>query len=286
MKKTTILRLSSKLLLLMVLLWPAFALASASRPLPPSGIHAIAPVPDDPAPSLSSLIPDTRVYNQLVYDQQNGANAASRELVETKAAPSSSGVLDERAVISKGGALFRTPTACLTFNDANLWNGQVTWAAYGNWGTFAVDDGGFYRPSNVNFSREAAVGDDYSFKIAGSQPYAAGLISPIIHAPPGAIVEVGLKYLMFDHEGLRVGDQIVNDWVSLGVKPDAHKEAARYVNGYSRGEWSRLNNSVVAGESGEVLVLIQAESPAPFNSNVYFDNVEIVVDGMALDRCE
>lgn len=280
-----ILRILPKLFLVVGLLWPTFALASASRPLPPSGIHAIAPVPDDPAPSLGSLIPDTRVYNQLVYEQQNGTGR-SQDAVESKPAPTSSGVLDQRAVIARGGSLFPTPTACLTFDDETLWNGQVTWAAYGNWGTFAVDDGGFYRASHVNFSREQTVGNDFSFKIAGGQPYAAGLISPIIHAPAGAVVEVGVKYLMFDHEGLRVGDQVVNDWVSLGLKPDAQGQEARYVNGYERGEWSRLTNSVVAGESGEVLILIQAESPAPFNSNVYFDNVEIVIDGMALTTCE
>lgn len=285
MKTATFLHASSRLLILVTLLWPAFALASASRPLPPSGIHAIAPVPDDPSPSLASLIPDTRVYNQLVYKQQNGgdANATSGNVIP--AAPSS-GMLDDRDVIARGGALFSTPTACLTFNNEGLWNGQITWAAYGNWGTFALDDGGFYRPDHVNFSREQTVGNDFSFKISGGQPYAAGLIGPVIHAPAGSVVEVSVKYLMFDHEGLSVGDWVVNDWVSLGLKPDAQADGARYVNGYDRGRWSRISNSVVAGKSGEVLVLIQAESPAPFNSNVYFDDVEIVVDGMALNTCE
>ncbi|MCL4834521.1 MAG: hypothetical protein KJZ86_18925 [Caldilineaceae bacterium] len=285
MKKKTVFRHTSKVLLLVSLLWPAFVLASASRPLPPSGIHAIAPVPDDPGPALVTLLPDTRVYNQLVYDQQNGSKP-NRSAQKEWIAPASSGALDETANFARGGSLFRTPTACLTFNSPELWNGQVTWAAYGNWGTFAVDDGGFYRASHVNFSREQTIGDDFSFKISGGQPYAAGLISPIIHAPVGAIVEVAVKYLMFEHEGLQIGDQTVNDWVSLGIKPDASGEDARYVNGYSRGEWSRITNSVVAGKSGEVLILIQAESPAPFNSNVYFDNVEIVIDGMPLTTCD
>jgi len=286
MKRKMFFRLFPKLLLVVVLLWPAFALAGASRPQPPSGIHAIAPVPDDPAPSIAVLVPDTRVYNQLVYEQQNGAGERSRNPAESLAAPPASGALDQQAVIARGGSLFVTPTACLTFNDPALWNGQVSWAAYGHWGTFAVDDGGFYRAGHVNFSREQTVGNDFSFKIAGGQPYAAGLISPLIHAPPGAVVEVGAKYLMFEQDGLQVGDRVVNDWVSLGLKPDAQGEAARYVNGYSRGEWSRISNSVVAGESGAVLVLLQAESPAPLNSNVYFDNIEIVIDGMPLTTCE
>jgi len=285
MKTTAVLHIFSRSLFLVTLLWPAFALASASRPLPPSGIYAIAPVPNDPGPSLASLIPDTRVYNQLVYKQQNGADASALSDKVIPAAPSS-GTLDDRAVIARGGSLFQTPTACLTFNNEGLWNGQVTWAAYGNWGTFALDDGGFYRPDHVNFSREQAVGNDFSFKISGGQPYAAGLISPVLHAPAGAVVEVSVKYLMFDHDGLEVGDWVVNDWVSLGLKPDAQADGARYVNGYDRGRWSRITNSVVAGKSGQVLVLIQAESPAPFNSNVYIDDVEIVIDGMALNSCE
>lgn len=286
MKTNTFLHLLPKLLLLVTLLWPTFALASSSRPLPPSGIHAIAPVPDDPEPSLGLLLPDTQVYNQLVYEQANGMNVRGRGSEQEIAASPSSGMLDNTAVIAGGNALFGTPTACLNFDNEKLWNGQTTWAAYGNWGTFAVDDGGFYRPEHVTFSREQAVGNNFSFKIAGGQPYAAGLISPVIHAPAGSSVEVGVRYLMFDHDGLNVGDWVVNDWVSLGLKPNAQADGARYVNGYERGRWSRITNSVVAGESGEVLILIQAESPAPFNSNVYIDDVEIVIDGMALTTCE
>lgn len=272
----------------------ALALASSGRPLPPSGIYAIAPVPSEAAPApILNLRPDTALYNQLVYEQMNGIqgriNGGAARQGEN---PSGPGVLGAADAMSSGSALFASPVACLTFNNERKWNGHIWYAAYGNWGTFSVDDGGFYRPEHVTFDMERAVGpgdrsgSEFSFKIAGDQPYAAGLVSPIIEAAPGAVVSVRVKYLMFNHDGLRVGSQIVNDWVSLGLKPDAHGEEAIYINGYLRGRWSELIHTVVAGESGQVLILLQAESPAALNSNVYFDDIEIAIDGSFLTDCE
>ncbi|RME58481.1 MAG: hypothetical protein D6790_11920 [Caldilineae bacterium] len=283
----TVIRLLSRLFLAAGLLWPAFALASASRPIPPSGIHAIAPIPDDPGPApAENLIPTASIFNELAAQQQRETRmrGVSAEAVSAKA--EGPGVATEQSAIARGGKLFGAPTACLRFNDAGKWNGQGTYASYGRWGAFSVDDGGFYKPEHVHFEREESVGNDYSFKIAGGQPYAAGLVSPIFNVPPGATVEVRVKYLMFNHDGLQIGDRVVNDWVSLGLKPDAQGQEARYVNGYTRGQWSQLVNSIVAGESGQVLVLLQAESPAAFNSNIYFDDLEIAVDGLFLTDCE
>jgi hypothetical protein len=272
----------------------ALALASSGRPLPPSGIYAIVPVPGDPAPApLVDLMPDTTLYNQLVYEQMNGIQGRAHSgSANQNANPTGPGVLTNADGMSSGGVLFTTPSACLTFNDESKWNGHIWYAAYGNWGTFSVDDGGFYKPEHVTFDMERTIGpgdrsgSEFSFKIAGDQPYAAGLISPIIQASPGSVVSVRIKYLMFNHDGLRVGSQIVNDWVSLGLKPDAHGEEAIYVNGYVRGQWSELINTVIAGESGQVLILLQAESPAALNSNIYFDDIEIAVDGSFLAICE
>lgn len=290
-----ILRVTKIVALVGVLGQAALTLASSGRPLPPSGIYAIAPVPGDPAPAPAlDLLPDTTLYNQLVYEQTNGAQgrAHSEAGAPLSAVPSGPGVLERADGMSSGAALFTTPTACLTFNDESKWNGHIWYAAYGNWGTFSVDDGGFYRAENVTFDMERNTGpgdrsgSEFSFKIAGDRPYAAGLVSPVIAAAPGATVSVRIKYLMFNHDGLRVGSQIVNDWVSLGLKPNAHGEEAIYVNGYARGQWSELINTVTVGESGEVLILLQAESPAALNSNIYFDDVEIAVDGSFLTICE
>lgn len=277
------------LLLAVALAWPTFATAAAGRPLPPSGIHAVAPVPDVAAPAPGSLLPDTRVYNQLAGELARTGELAS--VPEGRPMEAGPGILSRADGMANGNTLFPTATACLDFNDPAKWNGRIWYASYGRWGTFAVDDGGFYRAENVRFDMERTVGPgdrqgEFSFKIAGGEPYAAGLISPVFQVPPGATVEARVKYLMFNHPELRVGGRVVNDWVSLGLKPDAYGPEAVYVNGYARGQWSTLANHITAGESGQVLVLIQAESPAPFNSNIYFDDVEIWVDGMPLTDCE
>ena len=283
-----------KMIMLAGLLGPAaLALASSGRPLPPSGIYAISPIPDDPAPVPSvHLMPDTRLYNQLVYEQMNGIRDLTDDARVQGESISGPGVLAQANGMASGGTLFPSATACLTFNDQSKWNGHIWYAAYGNWGTFSVDDGGFYRSEHVRFDMERTTGPGdqsgsaFAFKIAGSQPYAAGLVSPVIQAPAGSVVSVRVKYLMYNHDGVRVGSQIVNDWVSLGLKPNAHGDEATYVNGYTRGQWSELSNSVVTGDSGQILVLIQAESPAALNSNIYFDDVEIAIDGMPLTNCE
>ncbi len=250
----TYLRITKIILLTALLGQAAFALAASSRPLLPSGIYPILPVANNPAaaPPVAELVPDTTLYNQLVSEQQTGdegrmAGGAMTQ-GESNSGPGVSTHADGR---SSGATLFRTPTACLTFDDIGKWNGNIWYAAYGNWGTFSVDDGGFYRPEHVRFDMERATGpgdrsgSEFSFKIAGNQPYAAGLVSPVIDVPPGSLVTVWVKYLMFNHDGLRVGSQVVNDWVSVGLKPDAHRDDATYVNGYVRGEWSEIVNSVV-----------------------------------------
>lgn len=282
-------------ILVIALLTPtALALASSSRPLPPSGIYAIVPAPRDPAPApVANLMPDTRIYNKLVHEQAVGdqARMAGGAMVQSQPV-AGAGVLTAADGLSSGETLFQSPTACLTFNHQEKWNGHIWYAAYGNWGTFSVDDGGFYKPEHVRFDMERVTGPgdrsgkEFSFKVSGDQPYAAGLVSPVITAPPGAVVTVRVKYLMYNHNGVQVGNQTVNDWVSLGLKADAHGDEAAYVNGYVRGEWAELVNSVVAGERGQILVLIQAESPAALNSNIYFDDVEIAVDGLSLPVCE
>jgi hypothetical protein len=284
----------TKLAVGLTLLLPAMLALASSRPLPPSGIHAISPVPLVPvAPApVTSLAPDATLYNQLVQTQQSNGSQAAASAMTQSAGVDGPGVLARANGESSGGTLFATGQACLTFDNQAKWNGRIHYAAYGNWGTFSVNDGGFYKPEHVRFDMERTVGPGdrhggaFSLKIAGDQPYAAGLVSPVLNAPPGAVVQVRVHYLLFNQSGVRVGEQTVNDWVSLGLKPDAHGGEAFYINGYTRGQWSSLTNSVVVGESGQYLVLIQAESPAALNSNIYFDDIEIWVDGMPLSQCE
>jgi hypothetical protein len=89
---------------------------------------------------------------------------------------------------------------------------------------------------------------------------------------------VSVKYLIWDHDQgakLEGGDGIDYDWASLGIKPGADGDVALYANGYVRGEWSELVNTIDLGDAADVMVLIQAQSPAFLNSNVYFDDIKI-----------
>jgi hypothetical protein len=89
---------------------------------------------------------------------------------------------------------------------------------------------------------------------------------------------VSVKYLIWDHDqGAKAsgGDGIDYDWASLGIKPGADGDVALYANGYVRGEWAEMVNTVELGSAPDIMVLIQAQSPAFLNSNVYFDDIKI-----------
>lgn len=204
------------------------------------------------------------------------------------------GVRQTDTGLSSGETLYTQPNTCLDFNQDTRWSERSSLTAdhYAGWGVYAVNDGWFYQADKVFVTLERVVGpgnkygaDQYAIKFAGSQPYAAGLGSPMLSAPPGAIVSVRLNYMIFDHD--TQGQDY--DWVSLGLKPDAENldsNAATFVNGYRRGEWVALVHSIVAGPTGKIMILIQAQSPAALNSNIYFDDVQIAVNGQYLTACD
>lgn len=178
-------------------------------------------------------------------------------------------------------------SACLNFDEAKTWGSEshryMIWDdQFAGWVPFAVDDGGLHEIENVRFERERSVRTgQFSFKIASTEPYAAGLASPLVKVKEGAEVAVSVKYYIFEHGQSRL------EWVSMGVKPDARAKCGDgcYVNGYSRGKWTTLSNTVTA-TADEVMILLQAESPKSLNSNVYFDDLEIRVDGELLENCK
>jgi hypothetical protein len=201
--------------------------------------------------------------------------------------------------IGTGITLYATPNVCNNFNTqsnfavpqgkSDIW---TDW--YGGWGPFAIDNG-YYKAKNVTFSMERVVGpgDNYndalsagngeqnSIKIASHEPYAGGFGSPIIPVPDefrGGAVLVSVKYLIWDHDqgGKQGGtDGIDYDWASMGVKPGAADPAAFYVNGYVRGIWSEMVQIVELRGAKDIMVLLQGQSPAVLNSNIYFDDVKI-----------
>ena len=206
------------------------------------------------------------------------------------------------------------PVVCNNFDTNSKWasranpvednNAFTDW--YGGWGPFAVNDG-YRQAKNVVFSKENVVGpgkkydDDaastavgdtvngrHSAKISSNQPYAAGFGSPIFSAAPGSEVRVAVQYLIINHGNIARDKRWDYDWASLGVKPDAYGDVAQYVNGYTRGQWHWMENTITVGDSGQFMVLLQGESPAALNSNIYFDDVSIYVNGeaMASGSCE
>jgi hypothetical protein len=221
------------------------------------------------------------VQNHLRPESRTAATAAAAQGTEGKP-----GVLKTETGIAKGTTLYNPGQVCNDFNDKDFWQGE-TWTSYfGGWGTFAADDG-YFQAKNVTFDRESVVGPgaaydrdkQASLKIASNQPFEAGVMSPAIAVQPGDHVLVRVAYLVYNHD-------IKNrnwDYASMGIIPKLG-EHATYVNGYHRGEWAIMENQVIA-QGNEIVVMLQGHSPDALNSNIYFDNVQIFINGAALANC-
>jgi hypothetical protein len=265
----------------------AFAGLLTPPPLPITGPRMTPPIPLK-AVDLLENAPLT--VNALEADAADGGRRQEAE---------GRGIRQTETGYGAGLTLYDSPNVCNTFNA------EVGWAAsdgnpdiwtdwYAGWAPFALTDG-VYKAENVAFTRERSVGpgdayndnldtdghEENSAKIASHQPYAGGFGSPRIPVPAGFAggkVMVSVKYLIWDHDQaakVDFGDGIDYDWASLGVKPGADGPDAFYVNGYVRGEWSEMVNTVELGQAKDIMVLIQAQSPAFLNSNIYFDDVKI-----------
>lgn len=200
-----------------------------------------------------------------------------------------------------------TSDACVDFNDKQKWASQIvvngvrqgtSWKDhYAGWGFFAVDNPRYYRAQPVAFSFDANVNNfrnnnednGISAKITSNQPYAAGFGSPLIPVRPGDEIRVIARYLMSNQP-----PEHAYDWVSLGIKPDDNpidpnaipeKTNAVYANGFVRGRWAALEQTTIA-QGNHVMVMLQGQSPAAINSNIWFDDVEIFVNGNPLPDCE
>lgn len=269
----------------------------------PAAAGATTDAASAPAASVNFIAPNRAVVSGAACCGTQTAATVAAAPVATTAYPVASlntvslnTVSSSAPLATQAGAQVYTLVdhACVDFNAGDEWASRrvaqpsdiwTDWFA--GWAPFAVDEG-YYQAQNVTFSLERVVGpgsnygpNEHSAKIASSQPYAAGLGSPLLHVRPGATVIVSANYLIFDHDS----DGGDDDWASLGIKPDAWADGASYVNGLTRGRWDLMTHSVVAGRSGQIMVLLQAHSPAALNSNIYFDNVRIWVDGLALEDC-
>jgi hypothetical protein len=252
-----------------------------------------------------TAIPHTSVVNPYTtYNWVAGGNVP--QALEANAADGGKtqsavgrGIKQTETGLGKGLTLYATANVCNNFNPQGSWavpNGKSdTWTDwFAGWAPFAIDNG-YYQAKNVVFTMERSVGpgnkynddkskgdgEQASAKIASHEPYAAGFGSPIIPVPAGyegGSVVVSVKYLIWDHDqgGKQGGpDGLDWDWASMGVKPGAAGDHAYYVNGYVRGEWAELTQTVELGNAADVMVLIQGQSPSVLNSNIYYDDVKI-----------
>lgn len=288
---TRTLRSGLALALALAVLLPSTAWAGpiAPPPLPLSTGPRMAP-PPIPLPVYDLLVNAPLTVNALEADAFDGG---ARQESQGR------GVKQTLTGLGAGLTLYDTPNVCANFNANIGWsagdgNPDMYTDWYSGWGPFALDEGE-YKADVVAFTRERSVGpgdrfnddndadnhEENSIKIASHQPYAAGLGSPRIPVPAGfegGQVMVSVKYLIWDHDQgakLSGGDGIDYDWASLGIKPGADGDVALYANGYVRGEWAELVNTVDLGEAQDIMVLIQAQSPAFLNSNIYFDDIKI-----------
>jgi hypothetical protein len=269
---------------------PSWAPPGVTGPATPPPVAIKGPRLSPPAIPHSSVLDPAAIWNSInnLPTQSIEANAADGG--RQQEAPGR-GIRQTSTGVGFGLLLYSSPNVCNDFNPQTGWGAFNTttdiWTDwYAGWGPFAIDNG-LYQAKNVTFSMERSVGpgnaygdNQHSAKIASNQPYAAGFGSPVIHVPAGYAggkVLVSVKYLIWDHDtgGNFTTDGWDYDWASMGVKPGAYGNTAVYVNGYVRGEWAELTNTVELGHAETVMVLIQGHSPAALNSNIYFDDVKI-----------
>ncbi len=258
----------------------------STGPAAPPPIAIVGPRLSPPAISHTDVIDPYTVFNEnLVANlpvQSLEADAADGGREQEKPGR---GIRQTATEYGFGILLYDVPLACNNFNMEDQWPSTTAatdiWTDwYAGWAPFAIDDGN-YQAKNVTFSRERVVGpgnnfgdNEHSAKIASNQPYAAGFGSPTIPVPDGYAdgqVYVAVNYLIWDHDQ----NGMDYDWASMGVKTCAACEKATYVNGYVRGEWAQMEQLVPINGQSDIMVLLQGSSPGSFNSNIYFDNVQI-----------
>jgi hypothetical protein len=227
----------------------------------------------------TSVIPGGTVQAPDVGPQATAANAAALQ----QGTVGKPGVLQTVTEVGNGITLYNEEDVCNDFSSGT-WHGQ-TWTHYfSGWGDYAAD-GGIYQAKNVTFDLERVVGPGanyghgLSMKIASNQPYQAGIMSPAIDVKKGQMVHVHAAYLIYNHD--TTGRNW--DYVSMGIIPNVGERAV-YIDGYQRGQWAIIEGKVKA-TGPQIVVMLQAQSPDALNSNIYFDNVQIFLDGKAVRHC-
>ena len=275
------------LITVLVLLMLIVSASSALAQGPPFTHVTVIPPRTDPPP-----IPHTDVLDPSVTLEYLNQNIRPESLMAyaisvDQGTMGEPGVLDTITSVANGLYLYPNNEVCNDFNFEDDWVG-VTWTNhYAGWGSFAADDG-YYQAKNVTFDREQVIGpgNDFgdnsaSMKVASNQPYDAGVMSPQFAVSPGDEVVVIVRYLIYNHDNY---DGANFDYASIGIIPGPG-ELGEYALGYQRGEWATMEKTVIAtGDS--IQIMLQGYSPYALNSNIYFDDVEIHVNGAPMTNCK
>lgn len=274
-------RLQFKVLLALVifaLLLPATVVAETPpkpTPIPTGGLKP------GPVPNTKVVAPVVAVNAPLTPEEQEGA-AVTESLSKppTKPVPEA---------ISNAGGLFANKNACLTFNDPKLWVGNTWSRQYAGWGMQGLTAGPLYYAQNLTFDDETAIANVRSLKIDGDKPFRGLIVSPTFNVPAGAEVVVAASYyIRLGANQHKRDDESV--WASINVNPVVGTAVEDYgpTNGYLKnGVWHRFESRLTMGpEDGAINVVLMGNNTFTHSSvAVYFDNVEIWVNGAPMSRC-
>ena len=270
--------------LVLILVLVSFSSAFAREPV--FTFTEVRPVRNAPPPIPHSMVLDPGATLDFVQNNVRPQSLAAAAAATAQGVSGNPGVLKTVTDVAHGIYLYPSGNVCNDFNIEAGWQGEVWTSYFAGWGTFAADDG-YFQAKNVTFDREQVVGPGNAFgpnaasmKIASNQPYDAGVMSPAIEVSPGDVVMVRARYLIYNHD---IAGRSW-DYASMGIIPQMGAEAS-YVLGYHRGEWAVMEQEITA-EGDQIIVMLQGHSPDALNSNIYFDDVEIFVNGSAISNCK
>lgn len=244
-------------------------------PIPPAGLNP-GPVPN------TRLVSPRRAFNApLTAEEQEGA-AVTQSLTQAPTGP-------VPEPISNAGGLFADSNACLSFDDAQSWAGRTWSRQYAGWGMQGLTERPLYYAQNLTFDDETAIASVRSLKIAGDKPFRGLVVSPTFKVPAGAEVVVRASYY------IRLGaNQYPRDdesvWAAINVNAVEGTAVEDYgpTNGFLRNDtWHRFESRLTMGPADGAINVVLLGSSVFTNASVavYFDNVEIWVNGKPLAQC-
>jgi hypothetical protein len=265
-------------LVLVALLVPATVQAKdppQPTPIPPAGLNP-GPVPN------TRLVSPRRAFSApLTAEEQEGA-AVTQSLTQTPTGP-------VPEPISSAGGLFADSAACLTFDDPQLWAGRTWSRQYAGWGMQGLTERPLYYAQNLTFDDETAIASVRSLKIAGDKPFRGLVVSPTFKVPAGAEVVVRASYyIRLSANQYPRDDESI--WAALNVNAveGSAVEDNGPTNGYLRNDaWHRFESRLTMGPDDGAINVVLLGNNVFTNASVavYFDNVEIWVNGKPLAQC-